>query len=69
MTENGYINTSIQKGGRGVPGFSGCLEDTTILSHLIQEARRSKGNLSVVCLDLANAYGSMPHNLINKAHY
>nr|XP_023657820.1 uncharacterized protein LOC111838758 [Paramormyrops kingsleyae] len=39
MTENGYVDTSIQKGG--IPGFSGCLEHTAILSHLIQEA---KGN-------------------------
>ena len=69
MTENGYVNTAIQKGG--IPGFSGCLEHTNILSHLIQEAKGSKGNLTVVWLDLANAYGSMPHSLIDKAmeHY
>ncbi len=69
MTENGYIDTSIQTGG--IPGFSRCLEDTTAISHLIQEAKRNKDNLTVVWLDLASAYGSIFHNLINKAlkHY
>lgn len=51
----------------GIPGFSGCLEHTTILSQLIQEAKRNKGDLTVVWLDLANAYGTIPHNLIDKA--
>ncbi len=36
-----------------------------------QEAKETKGNLTVVWLDLANAYGSTPHDLINAAmeHY
>nr|XP_055036896.1 uncharacterized protein LOC129424307 [Misgurnus anguillicaudatus] len=65
MTQNGYINTSIQKGG--VEGFSGCLEHTGVLSQLIQEAKEKKGSLTVVWLDFANAYGSIPHNLIRVA--
>lgn len=56
---------SVQKGG--IPGFSGCLEPTRILSQLIWEAKKSKGNLAVVWLDLANAYGSIPHGLVNAA--
>lgn len=59
------MDTCIQKGG--IPGFSGCLEHTGILNQLICEAKESKGNLIVVWLDLANAYGSMPHDLINAA--
>ncbi|XP_076155592.1 uncharacterized protein LOC143138965 [Alosa pseudoharengus] len=46
-------------------GCQGC--HSAWISHLIQEARGSQGNLTVVWLDLANAYGSMPHSLINKA--
>ena len=38
MTKNNYINTSIQKGG--IPGFSGCLEHTSMISQLIWEAKR-----------------------------
>lgn len=69
MTHNGYIDTSIQKGG--IEGFSGCLEHTGALSQLVQEAKERKGNLTVVWLDCANAYGSIPHSLIKVAmnHY
>lgn len=69
MVKNKYVDTSIQKGG--IPGSPGCLEHTSILSQLIREAKESKGDLTVVWLDLANAYGSIPHDLINTAmeHY
>ncbi|XP_021365777.1 uncharacterized protein LOC110458420 [Mizuhopecten yessoensis] len=69
MMTNGYIDTSVQKGG--IPGFSGCVEHTSVLSQLIREAKSSRGNLTVVWLDLANAYGSIPHELIEVAlqHY
>ncbi|RXN07781.1 hypothetical protein ROHU_027499 [Labeo rohita] len=50
MTENGYIDTAIQKGG--IPGFSGCLEHTGVLSQMIRETKASNGNLTVVWLDL-----------------
>ena len=42
---NGYIDTCIQKGG--IPGVSGCLERTAILSQLIQEAKQNKKDLVV----------------------
>ncbi|XP_066299893.1 uncharacterized protein [Branchiostoma lanceolatum] len=69
VTENKYIDTSVQKGG--IPGFSGCLEHTGVLSQMIREAKTSRGDLTVVWLDLANAYGSIPHALIQVAldHY
>ena len=69
MTQNKYINTSIQKGG--IPGFSGCLEHTSMISQLIWEAKRKKGDLTAVWLDLSNAYGSVPHDLIFEGlqHY
>ncbi len=65
IIENGYVNTSIQKGG--IPRFAGCLEHTGVLCQMIHEARAKKGDLTVVWLDLANAYGSIPHNLIRTA--
>lgn len=40
MMQNHYINPSIQKGG--IPGFSGCLEHTSMITQLIQEAKRKK---------------------------
>ena len=65
VLRNKYIDTSIQKGG--IPGVSGCLEHTALLSQLIREARSTKKNLAVTWLDIANAYGSIPHKLIFKA--
>ena len=69
MTENSYVDTSVQKGG--VPGFSGCVEHTSVISQLIQEAKVNKKDLTVVWLDLANAYGTIPHTLIEESlkHY
>ncbi|KAK3779423.1 hypothetical protein RRG08_015824 [Elysia crispata] len=58
LTENGYINTSVQKGG--IPGVSGCLEHATMIWEAIQRAKSEKLNLNVIWLDLANAYGSVP---------
>ncbi len=42
----------------------GCLEHTGVVTQLIREARENKGNLSVPWLDLANAYGSISHKLV-----
>ncbi|KAJ8349047.1 hypothetical protein SKAU_G00276360 [Synaphobranchus kaupii] len=51
----------------GVPGFPGCVEHSAVIWEQIQRARREKSDLHVVWLDLANAYGSVPHQLINFA--
>lgn len=69
MVKNKYVDTSVQKGG--IPGFSGCLEHMVVLDELIQEANESKSNLIVVWLNMANAYGSISHDLIVTAmeHY
>ena len=65
MTGNSYVDTSVQKGG--VPGFSGCVEHTSVISQLINEAKVNKKDLAVVWLDLANAYGTIPHTLIEES--
>ena len=65
LIKNKYINASIQKGG--IPNVSGCIEHTSILSQLIKEAKKEKKNLVVTWLDIANAYGSIPHSVIHAA--
>ncbi|KAK0155306.1 hypothetical protein N1851_002364 [Merluccius polli] len=65
LLENGYIDTNCQKAG--VPGFPGCVEHSTMIWDQIQKAKREKIDLHVIWLDLANAYGSVPHQLINYA--
>lgn len=66
---NEFIDPSVQKGG--VPGYSSCLEHTAVISQLINEAKSNHNTLSVILLDLAKAYPSVPHQLIRKAldHY
>lgn len=62
MLANEYIDIAVQKGG--VPGVSGCLEHTGALTQIIREARDNRGDVAVLWLDLANAYGSIPHKLV-----
>ena len=69
LINNQYVDVSAQKGA--IPGFSGCIEHTSILSQLIRETKVEKGDLTVMWQDLANACGGIPHNLIEEAlqHY
>ncbi len=59
LSSNHYIDTSFQKAG--FSGFPGCIEHISIIWEQIQRASREKSELHVVWLDLANAYGSVPH--------
>lgn len=63
MIKNGFLNTSIQKGG--IPGFTGCLEHVVFLSQMMHKARSRERQPD--SLDLANAFGSIPHSLIRTA--
>lgn len=62
LEKTGYIDTTVQKAG--IPGFSGYLEHATMIWHQIQAAKKEGRDLHVVFLDLANAFGSVPHNLL-----
>ncbi|KAL7877269.1 hypothetical protein SRHO_G00039140 [Serrasalmus rhombeus] len=48
----------------GVGGFSGCLEHASTIWHQLQSSKREKKDLHVVFLDLANAFGSVPHRIL-----
>ena len=65
LKQNDYLDVSVQKGG--IPGIPGCVEHATMIWDAIQKAKSEKKNLDVVWLDLANAYGSVPHKLIHLA--
>lgn len=65
LLRNTYIDTSVQKGG--VPKMPGCVEHTGVVTQLLREAREGKGDLAVLWLDLANAYGSIPHRLVESS--
>ena len=62
ISNNKFVNTSIQKGCMDkVPG---CWEHMSMVWSALKEARLNKKDLSTVWLDIANAYGSIPHKLI-----
>ena len=65
LQRNGYVDESVQKAG--IPGIPGCVEHAFGIWDSIQEAKRDKEDLHVIWLDLANAYGSVPHELLLKA--
>ena len=62
LIANGLVDTAVQEAG--VPGFPGCVEHCSMIWNTIQVAKAKKRDLSVMWLDLANAYGSVPHKLI-----
>ena len=69
MISNNYLDTTVQKAF--LPGTPGCLEKYEKLSAIIHEAHKHHRSLSVCWLDVANAYGSVHHQLIRFAmkHY
>ena len=62
INNNNFINTLIQKGCmEKVPG---CWEHMSLVCSALKDARQNKTSLANVWLDIANAYGSIPHRLI-----
>ena len=69
MTRNGFLNCSIQKAF--MSATPGCVEHHCKLAAILAEARKMHKSLAVCWLDLANAYGSVHHSLIQFSveHY
>lgn len=69
MVSNGYLDSSLQKGF--MPTTPGCIEHHCKLARILHEARSRHRSVAVAWLDLANAYGSVHHSLIQFSlqHY
>ena len=65
MLSNSYMDRNIQKAF--LPSTPGCTEHHNKLAGVLSEAKRCHKSLAVCWLDLANAYGSVHHSLINFA--
>jgi len=65
MLRNNYISRDIQKGF--LAGMPGCIEHTFTLLEALRDAKESHRQIVITWLDLANAYGSIRHNLIQFA--
>ena len=62
IVNNSFISQDIQKGS--MRRVAGCWEHTAMMWSALKDARKAKESLAVLWLDLANAYGSVPHKLI-----
>lgn len=58
MALNNYLYTSVHKGR--LPGFSGCIEDTSVISQLIRLAKINKKDLTLVCSALVKCIRNHP---------
>ena len=65
VRNNGYVDESVMKAG--IPQIPGCVEHTYAIWEEIRSAKEEKSDISVIWLDLANAYGSVPHAMIEEA--
>ena len=62
ISNNKFINKSVQKGCmEKVPG---CWEHISMVWPALKEAKSKNLSLATIWLDIANAYGSIPHKLI-----
>ena len=62
VTKNKLTDTRFQKGS--IQKMAGCWEHTSMIWAALKDARSKGRSLSTIWLDLANAYGSVPHMLI-----
>lgn len=65
FVKNNYIQREVQKGF--LSGVAGCVEHTFTLFEALREAKSEQRQIVVSWIDLANAYGSVRHNLIQFA--
>ena len=65
LMSNNLVYNTIQKGFW--PRTNGVTEHTSVLSHIIDDARRHQRSVIVTLLDLRNAFGEVSHKLISKS--
>ena len=65
MLSNGYLDPVIQKAF--LPTIPGVAEHQCKLAAIINGAKQTKRSLAIAWLDIANAYGSVSHSLIQFA--
>ena len=46
--------------------MSCCIEHVAVLTKQIKDVKENKKELAIAWFDLANAYGSLPHKVINE---
>ena len=65
LVRNIFVQTQVQKAF--IDGVPFCIEYATVLMEALCDARAAKRSICVTWLDLANAYGSVRHMLVQFA--
>ena len=65
MTENRFIDPSVQKAF--INGINGCVEHNQVLQEIISHSKSNKRTVHVTFFDLADAFGSVSHELISHS--
>ena len=65
LEKNNYIEKHYQKGFW--PAVDGVAEHTQVLTHILRDAKLHQRSVTVVLLNLKNAFGEIHHNLIATA--
>ena len=64
LCKNGIIDDSMQKAF--LRGINGCIEHTQTMHELLASARSNKKTIHITFFDLADAFGSVEHDLIYR---
>ena len=65
MTENRFIDPDVQKAF--INGINGCVEHNQVLQEIISHSKAKKRTVHVTFFDLADAFGSVSHELISHS--
>ncbi|XP_023229282.1 uncharacterized protein LOC111629615 [Centruroides sculpturatus] len=57
-------NNRLSTAQKGFLHYQGCVEHNFVLKSIIQDARRTRRECFIAWLDIANAFGSIPHGVI-----
>ena len=63
VIQNSYIDSSLQKGF--LQGISGCTDHNTVIHEIIKHAKSSHRTVHFTWFDMEDAFGSVPHSLID----
>ena len=49
-----------------MPGINGCIEHNIVMEEIIRDAKHNKKTAHITFFDLEDAFGSVPHSLIDQ---
>ena len=64
LTANKFIDNTLQKAF--LPGINGCIEHNIVMEEIIKHARCKNKTAHITFFDLEDAFGSVPHSLIDE---